>query len=214
MGLIGYGVWNSHSGYGRIDALRAYELLSAGKISKEVTVDQPKGWAYASMTQSYQNDTYLITGKKNQILVLTATWNRKITRSGPIYTAQTGFNIDVSVENPLGSVIFSETDSLNNLEKAELLLDRDGVYEINIKNKTTIDRDYGFAFELIDPLVGDFEPINHSVDLDDLIRLAEDWGSTGSGLETDIKPDGVIDYLDFAIFAQNWLEINPAYYIP
>ncbi|MBN1457548.1 MAG: S8 family serine peptidase [Sedimentisphaerales bacterium] len=207
-------VWHSQRGYGRLDALRAYELLNSGKISKGVIVNQPKGWAYASMTLNYQNDTYLITGKKNQILLLTAVWNRKITKSGSIYSAETGFNIDVSVEDPLGSVIFSETDSLNNLEKAELLLDMDGVYEINIKNKTIIDRDYGLAFELIDPLVGDFEPINHSVDLDDLIRLAEDWGSTGSGLETDIKPDGVIDYLDFAIFAQNWLQINPAYYIP
>ncbi len=103
---------------------------------------------------------------------------------------------------------------MNNLEKAELPLNMDGVYEINIENKTTIDRDYGFAFELIGPLVGDFEPINHSVDLDDLIRLAEDWGATGSGLETDIKPNGVIDYPDFAIFAQNWLHTNPQYYNP
>jgi len=207
-------VWHNQRGYGRLDALRAYDLLNSGKILKGVVVNQPKGWAYASMTQNYQNDTYLITGKKNQMLVLTASWNRKITKSGSTYTAQTGFNIDVSVEDPLGSVIFSETDSLNNLEKAELLLDMDGIYEIDIKNKTTIDRDYGFAFELIDPLVGDFEPINHSVDLDDLVRLAGDWGSTGSELETDIKPDGIIDYLDFAIFGQNWLEINPAYYIP
>jgi Subtilase family len=207
-------VWHNQRGYGRLDALGAYELLNSGKISKGIAVNQPKGWAYALMTLNYQNDTYLITGKKNQMLLLTTTWNRKITKSGSVYTAQTGFNIDVSVENPLGNMIFSETDSLNNLEKTELLLDMDGVYEIIIENKTTIARDYGLAFELIDPLVGDFEPINHAVDLDDLVKLAEDWGLTGSGLETDLKPDGVIDYLDFAIFAQNWLEINPAYYIP
>ena len=38
--------WHSDRGYGRIDALRAYELLSADKVAEGADITQARGWAY------------------------------------------------------------------------------------------------------------------------------------------------------------------------
>jgi len=109
-------------------------------------------------------------------------------------------------------VIYSESDTLNNLEKVDLLLAKDGTYEIYLDNTTNKSRGYALAFEVLAPLAGDFEPIDYIVDENDLYILAEQWLLEGPDLETDISPNEKIDYGDFGTFFENWLQIDPAYY--
>ena len=51
--------------------------------------------------------------------------------------------------DPAGRVIFAETDTLNNLEKADVVLQADGTYTITISSEGNLTgRDYALAFEL------------------------------------------------------------------
>jgi hypothetical protein len=55
---------------------------------------------------------------------------------------------------------------------------------------------------------GDLD-FNGLVDDADLLLFAAQWLKTGPGLPADIAPeppDGIVNYLDFAKFAQNWRE--------
>ncbi|MBA7628911.1 hypothetical protein ES703_36408 [subsurface metagenome] len=55
-------------------------------------------------------------------------------------------------------------------------------------------------------LPGDFEP-DGDVDFDDLAVLVAEWLQSGENLLADIYPvggDGIVNFLDFAIFAENW----------
>ena len=211
-------VWHSQRGYGRIDALRAYQTLYAGRISRNTTVTADAGWAYDNIG-SYQTHQYRFAGQKNERFILTVTWNRKIDKHGSNYDVNLPlFNLDVTVENPSGDVIFSKIDDANdvndNLVRAELVLPADGNYTVSLKNTTTKSRDYGLAFELLPPLTGDFN-IDYIVDELDLRQMAFDWLTAGP--DTDIapdEPDGVVNWLDFAKFADNWLKIEPKYYNP
>jgi hypothetical protein len=123
-------------------------------------------------------------------------------------------NLDVTVKNPSGGTIFSETDDVNNLEKIDLLLPADGNYTVSLNNPTSKSRAYGLAFELLPPLTGDFD-INYIVDDNDLRQMTLDWLTAGP--DTDIVPDipdGIVNFLDFAKFADNWLKIDSRYYNP
>ncbi len=204
--------WNLQRGYGRIDALRAYQTLSASKISKNTTVTSTKGWAYDTMSSSVTHN-YSIAGKKNERLVLTVTWNRKINKVGSSYSVDSPlFNIDVNVYNPSGGTIFSETNNKDNLKKIDMLLPVDGNYTISLKNTTTkSNRAYGLAFELLEPITGDFN-IDYVVDEKDLNRMAIEWLTAGD--KTNIIPDDIVNYLDFAAFADNWLKIDKRYFNP
>lgn len=206
-------VWHSQRGYGRIDALRAYQTLSAGRIIRNTTVTVPAGWAYDTMNNGATH-TYFVMGKKNERLILTVTWNWQVTRHGSDYSGETSpkFNIDVNVTNSASQVLFSEANSLNNLEKVDILLPADDVYQISLTNtSSTKSRDYALAFELLSPLTGDFD-IDYIVDELDLRRMAFDWLTTEP--DTDIIADGMVNWLDFAEFADNWLKIEPKYYNP
>jgi hypothetical protein len=205
--------WHGDRGYGRIDALRAYELLSAEQVTEGGDITPPKGWAYDTMT-GYEQHTYSVLGTKNHRLVLTVTWHRQITKTGPIYNEEGApkFNLDLTIMDPNGIVIFSEANTLDNLEKVDLLLAKDGMYEITLDNTTGKSRDYGLAFELLEPLVYDFEPIDYIVDTGDLLVIAGQWLLEGSGLEADLTGDEVVNLEDSAEFALHWLEIDPAYY--
>jgi hypothetical protein len=205
--------WHSDRGYGRIDALRAYELLSADKIAEGVNITQTKGWAYDTMT-GYGQHSYSIQGARNDRLVLTATWHRRITRNGLIFTEESTpkFNLDLTIKDPCDAVIYAETGTLDNLEKVDLLLAKDGMHEITLDNTTSKSRDYALAFELLEPLVYDFEPIDYIVDTGDLLVIAGQWLLEGLGLEADLTADGVVNLEDSAEFGKHWLEINPAYY--
>lgn len=207
--------FDNNRGYGRIDALRAYDVLSAGKIAEGSTTEQQMGWAYGSRSGS--GDSYFITGKKNQRFVLTVTWHRKITKSGPNYTIDTSpFGINLTVKDPSSSVIFSETDVLNNLEKVEIILASDGVYEIKLaKTNSESSHGYGLAFELVDPIPGDFD-LNYVVNIADFANVATQWLMTGTDLEADLFNDSsnIVDISDLGVFVDNWLSYDPAYYNP
>ena len=203
-------VWHSQKGYGRIDALRALNTLAGGRISTSALVTGQTGWAYNTMS-SYAMHNYLIAGRKNERLVLTVTWNRLVTKSFSTYYDEISpkFNIDVNVYNPSGDTIFSETSNKNNLEKIDLLLPADGNYTVSLHNTSTKSRAYGLAFELL--LAGDFNR-DYIVDEKDLYQIAFEWLTAGP--YTDIIADDRVNNLDFAVFADNWLEIDSRYYNP
>jgi len=212
--------FNEDRGYGRIDALKAYDTLSAGRINEGETTTKQMGWAYETQFDSGApsdlSDSYFITGKKDQRLVLTVTWHRRITRSGKfIFTydiADDQFDINLTVS---GGVVVSEPDILNNLEKRDVLLPSDGVYEITLtKSNGAISSDgYALAFELVDPIPGDFD-LNYVVDVADFANVSTQWLMTGPGLEADLFVDGIIDISDLGVFVDNWLSYDPAYYSP
>jgi hypothetical protein len=205
--------WHGDRGYGRIDALRAYELLSADKVAEGVDITQQKGWAYDTMA-GYGQHSYSIHGGRNERLVLTVTWHREITRDGLVFTQEVApkFNLDLTIKDPNGIIIFSEANTLDNLEKVDVLLAKSGMYEIALGNPTGKSRDYGLAFELLEPLEYDFEPIDYIVDTGDLLVIAGEWLLEGPSLEADLTGDEVVNLEDFAEFAGHWLDVNPAYY--
>jgi hypothetical protein len=209
-------VWQKDRGYGRIDALRAYLLLSAGKITKGTPTIQNEGWAYATMNSLNQYDHYYITGQKNQRLVLTLTWNRKPTRTfrlgGYVYSDESApkFRLNFSVNDPNGLPLYSITDPNDNTRKVELRLPYGGLYDIAITNSATKSgRNYGLAYELIPPMVADFN-IDYIVDYNDLQLLTLEWLQIDSVCDL-IEPNGV-DFSDYSILAGNFYNSNPLYH--
>jgi len=208
--------WHCDRGYGRLDALRAYQLLNTAAITQGVETTQQKGWAYATMTSEEEN-SYLIYSEKNERLVLTVAWNRLITESAPgVYNEESApkFNIDLTIKDPNDETIFSETDTLYNLEKVDLLLPDDGVFEVLINNSTKKDRSYALAFELLSPVPGDFYPADYIVDHSDMATVAQQWLLTGENLEADlfIDDNNIVNLPDFAEFASHWLGTDARYY--
>jgi hypothetical protein len=205
--------WHSDRGYGRIDALRAYELLSADKVAEGGDITQAKGWAYDTM-MPFGEHAYSILGARNERLVLTVTWHRQISRDGYAFTDESApkFNLDLTIKDPNGVIIFSEANTLDNLEKVDLLLEKDGMYEVTLKNTTSKSRDYAFAFELLEPLVYDFEPIDYIVDTGDLQVMGQQWLLEEPDLEANLIGADIVNLEDFAQFTLHWLDMNPAYY--
>jgi hypothetical protein len=205
-------VWHTQRGYGRIDALRAYQTLSADRITKNIPTTAMLGWAYDTMG-SYATHYYYIAGKKNERLVLTVTWNRKPTKTGSTYFDESNkFNIELKVAQSTAPEpnLFSETDLLNNLEKVDILLPADGNYTITLTNATDKSgRDYALAFERLPAIAGDFN-VNYIVDGNDLSRLVESWLETDADIN--IVPDDTINWFDFTYLANNWLKIDHKYY--
>ncbi|MHC5000921.1 MAG: S8 family serine peptidase [Planctomycetota bacterium] len=211
--------WNSDRGYGRIDALRAFQTLSEGEVLPGTVISQ-KGWAYQTMTKRNGVDEYQINGLKNERLILTVTWDRQVTRSilgNYAEESEPKFNLDLTIKSPQGLIIFSETDTLNNLQKADILLPEDGFYDITLTNTTTKrNRSYAIAFEVLPPLVADFN-VDYVVDIDDLLDFVPYWlnmDCTGDCFPYDISSNGTIDLSDFSIFAQQWLDYDNRYYSP
>ncbi|MCE5340095.1 MAG: S8 family serine peptidase [Planctomycetaceae bacterium] len=209
-------VWDPNRGYGRIDALAAYETLSAGRISKGVPVSNQKqsGWAYDSMT-GRQTDTYLISAEKNERLVLTVTWNRKINKktfpSVSFEEDTPRFNIDLIIKNPSDVNVYADTDTLNNLIKVDLPLDSTGQYKVILTNTTSKSRSYALAFERLETLAGDLNS-DFVVNYKDLKQLATDW--LGVGLASDIAADPNVNFLDYNAFSADWQSIDSRYYTP
>jgi hypothetical protein len=48
-----------------------------------------------------------------------------------------------------------------------------------------------------------------SVDFDDLVILCAQWLSTGDSLAPDFDHNGIVDFVDFAIFSSHWLNLCP-----
>jgi hypothetical protein len=205
--------WNSHRGYGRIDALRAYETLSAGRISKNVATTAMLGWAYDFLGRNAEH-IYYIAGRKNERLIVTVTWNRAIKKVFGQYSVDSSknYDIDLIIKNSASQITISQTGLIDNLEKVDITLPADDNYQISVKNTTSIkDCSYGLAFEIIEPLTGDFN-MDYGVDGNDLSRIVSDW--LDAGIDTDIISDGRVNWLDFAEFADNWLVIDRRYHNP
>ena len=145
-------VWNADYGYGRLDALRAYHTLLGGRIVQNKTAQQPMGWAYDTMGQEAEH-IYRVSGKSGQRLVTTVTWNRKQIRlSSTNYIDAPQFYLHFKLISPSGKLVIFETPDKDNLIKTDQLLSEDGEYQIVLQNLTLTDgRNYGMAFELIEP---------------------------------------------------------------
>lgn len=216
--------WNAQRGYGRVDAMRAYQLLSRPKVAKNTTLTQTAGWSYQYVSQSNQVDTYWIHGNKNQRLVLTATWHRAARRVGPssssVYEDETlpKFNLNLNIYDPQNNLVFSDADTLNNLRKADIVLPGQGYYKVQLNsNQFATGRYYAIAYELLEPLEGDFN-IDSIVDTMDLTALADSWLADNCAnlsqpcFWLDLSADGQIDFQDMAILTAEWLTIDPRYY--
>lgn len=220
--------WHPDRGYGRIDAMRAYELLDSNELVPDVNINQPKGWAFGTLAPGQQH-TYKIKVAKQCRFIATLAWNRRVEwidappgKNGIIEPDELYphlANLDLLVYAPEDpDAVFSEQlfgfNPDNNLEKCDILISSPGEYEVVITNSSDNGEtaDYGFAFELHPLLVGDFAPINYKVDGEDLMTLAQDWLADDSDIGIALAPDGIVNFLDFAVFADNWLQIDPAYY--
>ena len=229
-------VWNKYRGYGRIDALRAYQTLSSPAISYNpeqsinTNVNQPTGWIYRTFSNNIQlTDIYRIYANRNDRLVLTMTWNRKI-KSGlsGLTPATNPMNLDLEIFDPQGVPIFwehlSDTDPPipNNLRKADILCESKGYYKVQITNTVTKpnSRAYAMAFELLPPLEADFNT-DYVVDNQDMIDFLPYWLSTDCNniaqpcYDYNLNPnDDSIGLNDLAIFANQWMTYDPRYYSP
>jgi hypothetical protein len=219
--------WQADRGYGRLDVLRAYQLLDTNEVEPGATITQDKGWGYGKITKG-QSNIYTIHIAQRCRLIATTTWPRRIEwtdkwpKNGIIDSDElTGYlaNMDMNVVSPYEpNTIFSKAqfgyDASDNLIKCDLPILTPGDYTIVISNNSTAGEtaNYGFAFELHPIMTGDLPPIDYVVDYNDLSDLTADWLSDVSPLDLLLSPNGVIDFADFAILAQDWLQIDPFYY--
>ncbi len=142
--------WDPDNGYGRLDALRAYETLTGGRITRDKAAQKTRGWAYDTMPQNTEH-TYCIAGNKGQRLAVTVTWHRKLTKlsSTQFIKEPVTFKLTLKIISPSGKTIVFEIPGRNNLLKTGHLLTEDGNYQVILKNPTEANnRDYGMAFEL------------------------------------------------------------------
>lgn len=143
--------WREDCGFGKLNAFKAYKVLTAGPIVLNTLVNKNCGWAYGIM-DSNETHTYLIQAQKGQRLMATVTWHRKLKKAGNQYMEEPNrFYVNLKVQTPAGKMLGFETPGANNLIKTDYLLKEDGQYTIVLSNPTPAkDRDYGLAFELID----------------------------------------------------------------
>jgi hypothetical protein len=208
--------WQADRGYGRLDCLRAYQMLDTNEVEPGTTITRDRGWGYGHQLARNRSNTYTIHISQRCRLIATTTWHRRIT-----WPALTGYlaNLDMVVYEPNNSnAIFNRTlfgyDASDNLIKCDLLILTPGNYTITIANNSTTSEtaNYGFAFELHPIMAGDLPPIDYVVDYNDLSDLTADWLSNTSPLDAFLVTNGIIDFADFAILAQDWLQIDPLYY--
>lgn len=218
-------VWNNYRGYGRIDALGAYEILSSPKITPSSSTDNAKGWAYDSVA-AQQEDSYTIVGIKNERLLVTTAWNRRVqwTDTPPKNNiieedelTVSLANLDLEIRDPDGVVLISGLSAIDNLEKCDLLLTKIGNYEIKVVNQSVNESaDYALAFELLEPLEADFN-VDYVVNDLDLVEFVPYWlnmDCTGDCFPYDLSGNGTIDLSDFSTFATQWLDYDSRYYSP
>ena len=207
--------WHKDRGYGRLDCLRAYQVLDTNEVEPETIITQDRGWGYGKIAEG-QSNTYTIHIVQRCRLIATTTWHRRID-----WDTLTGYlaNMDVNVVSPYEpNAIFSKAqfgyDESDNLIKCDLPVLTPGDYTIEISNNSTTNEtaNYGFAFELHPIMSGDLPQVDYIVDHNDLSTLTADWLSNDSPLDLLLSPNGVIDFADFAILAQDWLQIDPFYY--
>jgi hypothetical protein len=219
--------WQADRGYGRLDALRAYQTLDTNEVEPNTLISQTSGWGYGRLTQGKTN-IYTINVATRCRLIATLVWNRRIRwtdnspSNGVIDPGElSGFlaNLDMKVFVPgEPNAIFSKAlfgfDSGDNLVKCDLLILTPGNYTIRLENNSTNGEaaNYGFAFDKHPILPGDISPVDYVVDINDLSALMQDWLLQDSDYDQLLSPDGIIDFADFAVLADSWLQIDPLYY--
>jgi hypothetical protein len=218
--------WHADRGYGRLDVLRAYQILDTNEVEPDINIMQDRGWGFGLLTQG-QTDIYTITVAARCRLIATLTWQRRIlwTDSYPIGVLEqdelTAYlaDLDMNVYPPNEpNAIFNKTlfgyNQNDNLIKCDLLILTPGVYTVAIENNSTNGEtaNYGWAFELHTIMAGDINNIDYATDMNDLESLMQDWLVQDSEFDLLLTPNGIIDFADFAKLAQTWLQIDPAYY--
>ena len=224
--------WHKDRGYGRLDCLRAYQLLNTNEVESGTIITQDRGWGLGNIAQG-ATDIYTIHISVRCRLIATTTWPRRIAwvdkktgwppkGDGIVQLDElTGYlaNLDMAVYSPYDSnAIFNRTmfgyDENDNLIKCDLPIFTPGDYTIAISNNSTTSEtaNYGFAFELHPIMTDDLPPIDYIIGYSDLLTLAQNWLVEGTYIDTLLSPNGVIDFADFAILAQDWLQIDPFYY--
>jgi hypothetical protein len=210
--------WQADRGYGRIDALRAYQLLDTNEVEPGTIITNDRGWGYGQLARNRSN-IYTIHISQRCRLIATSTWHRKITGSYSTGYSSTLPNFDMIVSllnnsNPIFNRTLFSYDTSDNLLKCDLPILTAGDYTVKIVNNSTgFDTTaYGFAFEIHPIMSGDLPPVDYIVDYGDLTTFAANWLVEGTAIDTYLSPNGVIDFNDFAILAQEWLQIDSRYY--
>jgi len=157
-------IWHPQRGYGRLDAKRAFSILSSPKIVPETEIApsrQPAGWAFQSLSAGKAH-IYTWTAVPDRArLVLTLAWKRRVRwldRFPPNNIIEkgelTGYlaNLDLLVEDEHGRPVFSDTGTLDNLKKADILIPKTGQYRLRVVNRSfTESAEYAMAYEIIEP---------------------------------------------------------------
>jgi len=207
--------WHTDRGYGRLDALRAFETLCAPKIIPGQTTNAPKGWAYQTLGPG-QTHTFTLTAHKHQRLVMTLTWHRRVVwkdrarwggpLDGVIHEDELSVslaNLDLQLFDPDGCALIAQPPTLDNLEKADIRLTKTGDYQITVSNlptPTSESAHYALAFEVLEPLAGDWNN-DYRVDMADFSIMSGCWlvGSEQDAFES---------------LSSQWLKTDPRYWGP
>ncbi len=219
--------WNQDRGYGRLDVLRAYQTLNTNEVAPDINIVQERGWAFGTLAQGESN-VYTITVTTRCRLITTLTWQRRmewvdkkprnyLLDPDEIYAHLADLDMTVYDPNEPNAVFSEALYNLNpsdNLEKCDILLTSPGDYTVVIDNNSTNGEsaDYGFAFELHPVPLGDLPPFDYVVNYSDLSSLTTNWLSETSDLDWLLVPNGIVDFADFAKFADSWLQNDPFYY--
>ncbi len=225
--------WQADRGYGRLDCLRAYQTLNTDEVEPGTTIMQDDGWGYNQLAQT-QSNTYTIHVTKRCRLIATISWHRRIEwvdkksgfppRGDDIVQLDelTGYlaNLDMTVYSPYQpEPIFNKAmfgyDSSDNLIKCDLPVLEPGDYTIVIANNSASNEtaNYGFAFELHPIMTADLPPpIDYVVNNNDLSILASQWLSNSLSIDSLLAPNGIIDFGDFAVLANEWLQFDGCYF--
>jgi hypothetical protein len=224
--------WNADRGYGRLDALRAYLLITADRVFDQATTSSLQGWAFDSLTPG-QSHQYTIHIDRPARLIATLTWHRRvewidekrgfpprangIIEPGELYPHMA--DLDLYVYPPGGGkMIFNESifgiDPNNNLEKCDLPVLEAGDYYLIVFNDSDNGEsaEYALAYEIRPILAGDLPPYDYIVNADDLGQLTTAWLTDNALLERTLLADGIIDMRDFAVLSANWLAADSAYH--
>ncbi|HOQ03879.1 MAG TPA: S8 family serine peptidase [Anaerohalosphaeraceae bacterium] len=221
-------LWHPHRGYGRLDAARAFSILSSPKLSVGQETSQPRGWTFQSLSPG-QTHTYTLPSIPiGSRLVLTVTWKRRVRwqdkppRNNLIDNGElTGYlaNLDLVIEDSAGRIVFSDTGTFDNLKKADLLIAQTGLYRIRIRNQSSTESaEYGLAYEILEPLTADLN-LDAVVDKADLELLLQSWLQNPCGVpfdgceRLDLLADNFIDLGDLKILAGLWKTRDPRYCI-
>jgi len=207
-------LWNKDKGYGRIDALRAYELLDSNRVFTGVNITEEKGWAFNTISPSHQH-TYTIYAPKRHRLIATLTWDRRVEWTDALHPYLADLDLRIYEPNNTNAIFSKQAfgfDPSDNLIKCDYLLTASGQYTLKVVNNSASETpSYGLAFELLPTLPGDFD-LDYIVDSNDLRRISEEWLQPAPASDVDLFKDNFINFRDFAIFAENWLITDPAYH--